>query len=229
MNKETSQILITRLPYAEKYDPQVILSQVERVDNRCLIFISIPVCIDSPNNGGALIVELEKAGLFLVAKVAWHRDKHIVTINSRRLTNTWEPIAIFAKTKDYVINRDAPAKTKKGFKNRAETAWDEDEYLTCIGDHWAVRNDLSDRRWLPQTVVLNCVQLGDLQPGDRVYDPYGNPGIKKACEAFGWNYEDGNLSNPARRIGKPKKDGLNALEHLDIVDEIIEEAESTED
>jgi hypothetical protein len=228
--KETSQTLITRLPYAEKYDPQEILTEVEKIDKRGLIFVSIPICVDSPNNGGALIAELEKAGLFLVAKVAWHRDKHIVTITSKRLTNTWEPIAVFARTKDYIINRDAPAKTKKGFKNRAETAWDEDEYLTCLGDHWAVRNDLADRRWLPQTVVLNCIQLADLQPGHTVYDPYGNPGIKKTCETFNWNYLDGGRANPARRSGaKKKKEEINTLELLNDIDEILEEAETTED
>ena len=219
MSKETSQILITRLPYAEKYDPQEILSQAEKIDARGLMFVSIPICIDSPNNGGALIALLEAAGLFLVAKIAWHRDKHIVTINSRRLTNTWEPIAVFSKTKDYVLNRDAPAKTKKGFKNRAETAWDEDEYLTCIGDHWAVRNDLSDRRWLPQTVVINCVQLGDLQLGDTVYDPYGNPGIKKACETFGWKYLDGGKENPARRVSKNKKEPEDTTESAETAED----------
>jgi hypothetical protein len=196
---KTSQVLITRLPYSEKYDPEVILSEVKNIDKRGLIFISMPICVDSPNNGGLLMAELEKAGLFLVATVAWYRDKHIVTINSKRLTNTWEPIAIFAKTKDYILNRDATAKTKKGFKSRTETAWNEDEYLTCIGDHWAVRNDLSDRRWLPQTIVLNCIQLADLQQNHKVYDPYGNPGVKKTCETFGWKYEDGGRPNPARR------------------------------
>lgn len=215
MSKETSQIIITRLPYADKYDPAEIMSLLDNLDARGLLFISIPICVDSPNNGGALIAKLEEAGLFLVAKIAWHRDKHIVTINSRRLTNTWEPIAVFAKSKNYVLNRDTPSKTKKGFKNRAETAWDEDEYLTCIGDHWAVRNDLSDRRWLPQTVVLNCIQLGDLQPGDTVYDPYGNPGIKKTCETFGWNYKDGGKPNPARRSGKSKKTSQEKPEEIE--------------
>jgi DNA modification methylase len=194
--KNTYQTLITRLPYASKYDPKPILEAAKLIDARGLISISIPMHTEHPNNGGELIAELEKAGLILVAKIAWHRDRHIVT-GKRRLTNAWEPIAIFAKAKNYIINRDAPSKTKKGFENR-ETSFDEDEYKTCIGDFWPIRNDRADRRWLPQLVVLNCAQLADLQPGDTIYDPYGNPGVKKAAEAFDWKYKDGNLPSETR-------------------------------
>jgi hypothetical protein len=202
--KTIAATLVTRLPYAFEYDPAPILEAAKKVDERGLISISIPIHTENPNNGGVLIDRLEKEGLFLVGKVAWYRDRHIVT-SKRRLTNTWEPLAIFAKTKKYIINRDAPAKTKKGYEHR-ETAFDEDEYLTCIGDHWAVRNDRVDRRWLPQTVVLNCAQLADIQPGDAILDPYGNPGVKKACDAFKWKYKDGglpsDLRNPRGKAGK---------------------------
>jgi DNA modification methylase len=200
--KKSYQTLITRLPYSKDYDPQPIIEASELVDERSLIFISIPIHTESPNNGGVLIKALEDAGLFLVAKICWYRDRHIVT-SKRRLTNTWEPLGIFSRSKDYIINRDAPAKQKKGFQHR-DTAFDEDEYLTCLGDHWAVRNDRSDRRFLPQTVVLNCAQLADLQPGDMVYDPYSNLGVKKATDAFGWKYKAGDLTVSGRSKAKKK-------------------------
>lgn len=193
MNKKSYQTLITRLPYSKTYNPELILEAAKLIDERGLIFVSIPIHTESPNNGGVLIKQLEDGGLFLVSKIAWYRDRHIVC-SKRRLTNTWEPVAVFSRSKDYIINRDAPSKTKKGFQHR-DTAFDEDEYLTCIGDHWAVRNDRADRRFLPQTVVLNCSQLADLQPEDTIYDPFGNPGVKKAAQAFGWNYENGGMGS----------------------------------
>jgi hypothetical protein len=195
-SKRPAQTIITRIPYALEYDPQPILDASKEVDERGLIFVSIPIHVDSPNNGGVLIDKLEKAGLFLVAKVCWYRDRHVVTKN-RRLTNTWEPIAIFSKAKNYIINRDAPSKLKQGFEAR-DTAFDEEQFLTCIGDHWPVRNDRSDRRFLPQTVVLNCAQLADLEPEDTIIDLYGNPGVKKACEVFNWEYKDLGLASEFR-------------------------------
>lgn len=212
MAKKTSaQAIITRLPYAPKYDIKPILAATEKLDDRGLICISIPIHVDAPNNGGLLIHELEQAGLFLVAKVCWHRDRHIVTTKSRRLTNAWEPLALFSKSKNYLLNRDAPAKIKKGFESR-ENAFDEENYSCCIGDHWSVRNDRADRRFLPQTVVLNCVQLSDLQPGDLVLDPYGNPGVKKTCELFGFKFKDGGLANDARSSKKTATSEIESSE-----------------
>lgn len=161
----------------------------------------MPVHIESPNNGGRLMVELEDAGLQLVAKVCWYRDRHIVTTRSKRLTNTWEPIAIFSKSKNYVINREAVTKIKKGFEGR-EGAFDEEEFQTCIGDHWPVRNDRRDRRFLPSGVVLNCAQLADIQSGDSVFDPYGNVGVSDACRLMGWNYVNGNLKKEKEEDGE---------------------------
>lgn len=195
--EKNAQTLITRLPYALTYDPAPILEQAKKIDDRGLISISIPIHLESPNNGGRLISALEDAGLYLVAKIVWYRDRHIVATKSKRLTNTWEPIAIFSKSKDYIMCRDNTAKIKKGYESR-EAAFDEDEYLTCIGDHWPVRNDRRDRRFLPETVVLNLIQLADLQPGDTVLDPYGNPGVKDTCKLFGWNYVDSGLKSDAR-------------------------------
>ncbi len=211
MGKKLSQALITRLPYSESYDPEVILGFSKQVVERGLICISIPIHVDVPNNGGVLIGQLEKAGLFLVAKIAWYRDRHIVTTKSKRLTNTWEPIGIFSRSKDYHINRDAPAKIKKGFESR-DNPFDEENFMTCIGDHWSVRNDRADRRYLPQTVVLNCAQLADLQPGDVILDPYGNPGVRATCQSFDWKYRDGGLPSDVRNsrakpsIGGPDED-----------------------
>jgi hypothetical protein len=209
-----SQALITRLPYAQDYNPEPILRAAQQVDERGLICISIPIHVDAPNNGGKLIYELEKGlpdkelpGLFLVAKIAWYRDRHIVTTKSRRLTNTWEPLVIMSRSPNYIINRDSAAKIKKGFENR-EAAFDEEEYLTCIGDHWPVRNDRRDRRFLPQTVVLNCAQLADIHTGDGVLDPYGNPGVKDSCKQFDFQYIDGELPNDARdaKTSQPAKE-----------------------
>lgn len=196
-----NQVLITRLPYDDEYSPEPILDMARRVDKRGLICLSIPLHVERPNNGGKLIYELEQNGLFLVAKICWYRDRHIVTIKSRRLTNTWEPLALFSPSKDYLLNREAATKIKKGFEGR-EGVFDEDEFQTCLGDHWPIRNDRRDRRFLPAGVVLNCGQLADLQPNDHVLDPYGNPGIRDACRILGWNYVDGGLANPARTLSK---------------------------
>jgi hypothetical protein len=104
---------------------------------------------------------------------------------------------ILAKGDDYIFDRDAATKVKKGFEGR-EGAFDEDEYRTCIGDHWPIRNDRRDRRFMPAQVVFNCGQLGGLQPGDRVLDPYANPGVKEACSILGWQHIDGGLPSQFR-------------------------------
>lgn len=200
--RNLAQILITRLPYSAKYDPKPILQAAKQVDERGLICISIPIHTESPNNGGVLISELEKLGLFLVAKVCWYRDRQIVT-SKKRLTNAWEPLAIFSRSKLYHINRDGPARLKKGFESR-EDPFDEENFSCCIGDHWSVRNDRRDRRFLPQTVVLNCAQLADLQPRDIIFDPYGNPGVSETAELFNWAYRDGGLASDARSISRSK-------------------------
>ena len=182
----------------------------ESVDTRGLICLSIPVHIESPNNGGRLICELEDAGLVIVSICAWKRDRHIVTTRSKRLTNTWEPIAIFSKSKNYVINREFVTKIKKGFEGR-EGAFDEEEFSTCIGDHWPVRNDRRDRRFLPAGIVLNCGQLSDLQTGDSVFDPYGNVGVRDACKLMNWNYVNGNF----KKEKEEKEDGEEDVSGLD--------------
>lgn len=198
---KSSQVLITRLPYAPRFKAAPILEMAKLIDARGLICLSMPIHVEHPNNGGRLICELEDAGLITVALVSWHRDRHIVTTKSRRLTNTWEPLVILARQKNYHINREAATKIKKGFEGR-EGAFEEDEFVTCCGDHWPIRNDRRDRRFLPAQLVLNCGQLADIQPGDRVLDPYGNPGVKDACNPLGWNYVDGELFSPARNSKK---------------------------
>lgn len=199
MSDKIYNILVTRLPYAEHYDPAILLSQIQKVEARGLICISMPLHIENPSNGARLICQLQDSGLFLVSMVAWMRDRHIVTTRSRRLTNTWEPLAIFGRVSDYVINREAATKIKKGYEGK-ENSFDEEDFSTCIGDYWPIRNDRRDRRFLPFGAVLNCCQLGDLQPGDVVFDPYGNPGIKDSCRLLGWKYVDGGLENPARNF-----------------------------
>ena len=201
MAQKPSQILITRLPYAPRFKAAPILEMAKQIDARGLICLSLPIHVEQPNNGGRLICEMEDAGLICVALVSWFRDRHIVTTKSRRLTNCWEPLAILARQKNYHINREAATKIKKGFEGR-EGAFEEDEFVTCVGDHWPVRNDRRDRRFLPAHLVLNCGQLGDLQPGDRVLDPFGNPGVKDACEPLGWEFIDGGLPSLARSAKK---------------------------
>ena len=197
MARILSQALITRLPYAEKHDPKPIIEASKKVDLRGLICLSIPIHIENPNGDGDLIAELQKAGLFLVAKIVWFRDRHIVTTRSKRLTNTYETLAIFSRSKSWIINRDAASKLKRGFENR-EANFDDEEYQCCIGDHWAVRNDRRDRRYLPDGIILNCAQLADLQPKDTVLDLYGIPTIEEACKTYGWTYRDLGLTSPLR-------------------------------
>lgn len=198
MTKPTFQAIITRLPYEERFDAAPIIEAAKNIDDKGLICISMPIHLENPNNGGILINQLEEAGLILCAKVAWSRDRHIATKSSKRLTNMWEPLAIFAKVKNHSFNREAPSKYKKDFENR-ETAFDDDLNLCCIGDHWIVSSGRSDIRTVPQGVVINCAQLADLQPNDTVLDIYPNSGIKQACELFGWNYEE------PKKIRKSKK------------------------
>lgn len=200
------QALITRLPYCSRFDIKPVLEMAKFVDARGLMFVSMPIHVEFPNNGGRLLCELEDAGLVIAAKICWYRDRSIVTTKSKRLTNTWEVLGVLAKQKNYHINREAATKIKKGFEGR-EGTFDEDEYATCIGDHWPLRNDRRDRRFLPAALVLNCGQLADLQPGDRVLDPYGNPGIRDACKFLGWEYIDGGLQNSARNAKNSMESG----------------------
>lgn len=196
-----AQALITRLPYALKYDAQAIMDQAQNVDERGLICLSVPTHVDNPNGAMEFAQELEKKGMVMVAVVAWYRDRHIVTQKSKRLTNSWEHLFIMSRSKNYILNRENASKVKKGYETK-DTAFDEDEYLTCIGDHWPVRNDRRDRRFLPQTVVLNCAQLADLNPGDAILDPFGNPGVRDTCELFDWIYIDGGLPSDVRGLKK---------------------------
>lgn len=177
----------------------------KHVDVRGLISISMPLHVENPSNGARLVCKLQDSGLYLVALVSWLRDRHIVCTRSRRLTNAWEPLAIFSKSKDYVINREAATKLKKGYEGK-ENAFDEEDFSTCVGDHWPVRNDRRDRRFLPMGVVLNAGQLADLQPGGSVLDPYGNPGVKESCKLLSWTYVDGGLHNSARDIKSKSED-----------------------
>jgi len=202
------QALITRLPYPQgnkkHYDAGILREQIAKVDARGLVCLSVPIHVDAPDAPFRLMLELQKSGLELVACVSWFRDRHIVTQRSRRLSNTWEPLFIFAKSDEYIFNRDAATKVKKGFEGR-EGAFDEDEYRTCIGDHWPIRNDQRNRIYLPAQVTLNCGQLAGLQPGMSVLDPFYNPGIEEACELLGWKYVDGGLPGAFPRDQKKKK------------------------
>lgn len=204
VEKKTAQALIARLPYAASYDANEIYKFALQVDSRGLICLSIPIHVESPNNGGKLIYELEQLGLFTIAKCAWYRDRHIVTTKSRRLTNTWEPIAILSRSKNYLLDRQAPSKLKKGYETKTD-GFDEEEFLTCIGDHWPIRNDRRDRRFLPETVVINCAQLAGLGEGDIILDPYGNPGVQEACENLNWEYRDGGAPSEIRLKKTPQR------------------------
>jgi hypothetical protein len=195
---KTFQALITRLPYAQRYSVTELMPLIQKVDLRGLICISMPIHVEYPSNGVRFICDLEASGLTLCAVTAWYRDRHIVTSKSRRLTNTWEPVAIFSRSPQYILNRETATKVKKGYENR-ENVYSEDEFETCIGDHWPVRNDRRDRRFLPAGIVMNCGQLADLHPGDCVVDPYGNPGVRDACQLLGWNYVDGALESGFRK------------------------------
>jgi len=207
-----SQALITRLPYAASHDSKVIFEQCKKVDLRGLICLSIPIFVEAPNSGGKLITELEAMGLVLVAKIAWYRDRHIVCSRSRRLTNTWEEIAIFSRSKNYIFDRASVTKIKAHYANKTDS-FTEEEFLTCVGDHWGVPNDRRDRRYLPEQIVLNCANLAQLQPDDTVLDPYGNPGVQDACDHYGWTYKDGLLPSELRTTRKaPKKEpGLKSV------------------
>jgi hypothetical protein len=194
---ETCQALITRLPYAPKYDAAPILEAVQGIDSRGLICVSVPIHTENPEAPWLLLGDFMKGGLKLISVASWVRDRLIVVIRSKRLTNSWEPIFLMAKAEDYILDRDAAMKVKKGLEGR-EGAFDEDEFKTCVGDHWPIRNDRRDRRYLPGQAVLNCGQLSGLQPGDKVLDPHFNPSIKEACELVGWKHVDGGLASPFR-------------------------------
>jgi hypothetical protein len=205
---ETCQALITRLPYAPKYDAEAILKAADQIDSRGLLFVSCPIHTESPEAPWLLLSDLMSdrrndagqvtPGLKLVSVVSWLRDRLIVVIRSKRLTNSWEPIFILAKNNDYIFDREAVMKVKKGLEGRAG-AFDEDEFKTCVGDHWPIRNDRRDRRYLPAQVVINAGQLAGVQPGGKILDLHHNPSIKEACEIVGWKYVDGGLASHFRR------------------------------
>ncbi len=155
-SKHTASVLISRLPYLKKYDSKLIFDESQKTDARGLICLSIPVHLESPTNAFKLISELSDMGLNLVAVISWHRDRHIVASRSKRLTNAWEPIAVFSRSKEWVIDREGPSRPKRGAAGREEQ-FDEDEFLTCVGDHWPIRCDRRDRRLLPSQIVLNLI------------------------------------------------------------------------
>lgn len=194
-----AQVMITRLPY-NTTSLLPVLDLVRCIDDRGIFCFATPIRIEKPSNVAQVITAVEAAGHPLISLIAWHRDRHIVTSNSKTLTNTWEPILIFGKTKRFHVNRDFITKIKKGFETK-DGVFDEDEFSTCLGDHWPVRNDRRDRRFLPANIVLNCGQFADLQQGDVVLDPFGNPGVRDACKLFGWDYLDGNLPSEVRGLG----------------------------
>jgi hypothetical protein len=191
------QALISRMPYAKTWDSAPVIDQASQVDKRGLICLSMPIHVDAPGNGAKLLTELEIAGFHLVSLISWHRDRHVVTTRSRRITNAWEPIAVLCRGKDWHIDRDGPARPRRGAAGREEQ-FDEDEFLTCIGDHWPVRCDRRERRLLPSLVILNLIQLAGLGKGDKILDPWGNPTIQEQCDALGLNYHDGGLPNQLR-------------------------------
>lgn len=199
-----AQSMITRLPYAKSYDPDFIFELTKKVDEKGLVSISVPIHTENPGNALKLITQLQDKGLFLVSVISLHRDRHIVTSRSKRLTNSWEPIAVFSRSKDYVIDRDGPARPKRGVSGREEQ-FDEDEFLTCVGDHWPIRSDKRDRRLLPGKVTLNLIQLAGLTVGDKVIDPYGNPAIKEQCELLGVVFIDGQEKSVLRDDWNKKK------------------------
>lgn len=226
------QVLITRLPYAVRHNIEPLVKFMDQVDLRGLSFISIPLHVENPNIDGQIICELEKAGFILVAKIVWQRDRLIICSKSKRLSNMWETIAVFSRSPNYILNRDAPAKVKRGYESK-ESAFTEEEFLTCIGDHWTVSNDRRDRRFLPQTIVLNCAQLAGLHPEDTILDPFGIPSIKETCKAFNWNYKDGGLKSDIRGLKKVfRKTKLDSVEDTFVEPEfpvVSEEAEMQAD
>jgi hypothetical protein len=194
---DSCQALITRLPYANRYSAGPVLEQAARVDERGLVCLSVPVHVDRPEAPWELLSALLAGGLKLVGVASWLRDRHVVVVRSRRLTNAWEPVFLLSRSPDYILDRDAATKVKKGFEGR-EGSFDEDEFRTCVGDHWPVRNDRRDRRYLPAGVVMNCGQLAGLAPGSAVLDPWANPGVKETCEVLGWRHVDGGLPSQVR-------------------------------
>ena len=208
--EESVSILIGRIPYSKDYDLNAIDLMASKVDNKGLICLSIPIHVEAPTNFIKLIAHLESK-YNVVSLISWHRDRHIVTTKSKRLTNAWEPLLILSKSPSWHLDRDTPSKPKKGAAGREEQ-FDEDEFLTCIGDHWPVRFDRRDRRLLPAQIVLNLIQLGGISSGDTVLDPWGNPSIKEQCEAFGMTYCDGGLESPIRKeFKKSKKEEENDI------------------
>lgn len=195
------QTMITRLPYAESYPTHAILEATAKVEDRALISIAIPIHVDNPFGAIEFVSEMVKAGLHLVSIIAWNRDRHVVVTKSRRLTNQYELIAIFSRSKNYIISKDQIRKMKRGFEGK-ENTFDPDEFLCCAGDMWSCRNDRRDRRFLPATIVLNCGQLADLKQGDSVLDPYGIPSIRETCQSIGWKYVDGGLPSVIRGVKK---------------------------
>jgi hypothetical protein len=111
---------------------------------------------------------------------------------------------VFSRSKEYYIDRDGPARPKRGVSGREEQ-FDEDEFLTCVGDHWPIRSDKRDRRLLPAKVVLNLIQLGGLGKGDTILDPWGNPSIKEQCDLLEVKYVDGMIPSQLRDDWKKKK------------------------
>lgn len=206
--KKLAQTMITRLPYAEQYDVRQFLEATKQVEERALISVAIPVHVDNPFGAMKFIADAVAGGLTLAAVAVWQRDRHIVVTRSSRLTNMWEPVAIFSRSADYVINKDSVRKIKKGFEGK-ENTFDADEFLCCIGDLWNIRNDRRDRRFLPGNLVLNCAQLADIKPGDTVLDPWGNPGVRDTCATLGWKYVDLGHPNAARSVKKALPNGAN--------------------
>lgn len=213
-NKTLASVLISRVPYSKKYNSKEILEECQKVDLRGLICLSLPIHLENPMNSMKLINELADAGLHLVAIISWHRDRHIVASRSKRLTNAWEPIAIFSRSKEWFIDRDGPARPKRGAAGREEQ-FDEDEFLTCVGDHWPIRCDRRDRRLIPSQVVLNLIQLAGIGKGDSVLDPFGNPTIKEQCDSLGLKYIDSGLDNSLRDEWQKKKSKSKKIDQDD--------------
>jgi len=179
---ESIDLTVTSPPYKEEDGfswalIQVVARELYRVHKKnSLCFVNFGHLARRKSRPFLVALEFERAGFEWIDTITWVKNHYTPIQGDKRLNNITEFIFMFAKGRDYHLDRLAIGVP---YKDKSNIGRYSDKDLRCAGNCWHIPYDTIQRKEqkrhkdrFPLELPMRCIKLAALPRGSVVLDPF---------------------------------------------------------
>ncbi len=213
INDNSINLIVTSPPYKEQdgFSWSLVNGVAEQcyrvLKNNSLCFVNFGHLADHKSRPFEVAMVFEDTGFIWIDTITWIKNHYTPIQGKKRLNNLTEFIFMFAKGKDYSLDRLAIGVP---YTDKSNIGRYNDKDLRCPGNAWFIPYKTIQRKEqkyhkdrFPVELPRRCIKLSGIPKGSFVLDPFGGSmttGV--ACYELGMKFIGFEIDKNTFMIGK---------------------------